>query len=101
MEIKQQKPIWKPYPSKKRPFELELEQTRKNKPAQEQIEEQSKKSKHELEVLELHERINGALRNISGQLSLNFQLVVANDNYNHYKRWAETQIKHAVRVIDH
>ncbi len=52
-------------------------------------------------MAKLHSSIYCALRSISDQLSVNHQLIVAHDNFVHYRKWAEAKIAEAYRVIEH
>jgi hypothetical protein len=47
----------------------------------------------------LHTKIERAISNVESQMKLNMQLLVANDNYCHYRSWAENELDHAHGVI--
>ena len=48
----------------------------------------------------MHTKIERAISNVESQMKLNMQLLVANDNYCHYRSWAENELDHAHGVID-
>ena len=46
------------------------------------------------------ERIDSAIANVGDQMSLNYQLVIANKNFSHYREWADKKLTDANRVIN-
>ena len=46
------------------------------------------------------ERIDSAIANVGDQMSLNYQLVIANENFSHYREWADKKLTDANRVIN-
>ena len=65
------------------------------------MDEQRERIRHRTEVAKLHSSIYSALRSISDQVSVNHQLIVAHDNFVHYRKWAELKISEAYRIIEH
>lgn len=55
-------------------------------------------AKYKTWFLQLSDRIDRAITNVGGQMTVNYQLVVANDNFNHYRDWAEKNLREAHRV---
>ena len=51
-------------------------------------------------ILPLSRKINKAIENVAGQMSMNFQLVLAHENYQHYKNWADAHFKTSHRIIE-
>ena len=65
---------------------------------------QLEKARAELEqykswIEPLYNRIDRAVSEVKGQMEVNVQLIVAHDNYVHYRKWAESELDLAHGVI--